>query len=399
MEEHSLKRKGHLFEQIVSEKNLSKAIDEVNRSHRWKAGHKPNRTTAWVERTKGDRIKALRRIITNGYTQQKPHIVKRYDVSAKKWRVISEPILWPDQYVHHALIQVIQPVLMRGMDMYCCGSIKGRGTHYAKGAIEGWMRKDPKGTRHCLCCDIYHFYESLAPDVVMDRMRSLIKDRQVLGLIERIVEKGILIGAYPSQWFANTTLQPLDTLIRQSGLCSHYVRYMDNITVFGSNKRHLRKLKRMIEKWLGAHKLRLKGDWQIYPTISERHPEYRLPDAVGYRYGRGYTLIRKNNLLRTKRIFRKYRKMKKQGRRIPPQMAESMLSRLGQLKHCNNVHIYKMLFKGERVARELKRIERSHRKELITWSMFLEAENEAARYRNCLKQKGGNLPICTEGLM
>lgn len=373
-----MKRKGHLFEELISYRNLEKAITEVNKTHHWKAKHKPNKTTAWVETTKEDRIKDLRRIILKGYTQKEPRIIERYDASARKWRTISEPAQWPDQYIHHALIQVIQPVMMRGMDMYCCGSIRGRGTHYAKRAIERWMKEDAKGTRYCFCCDIRRFYDSLKPEVVMERMKELIKDARVLDIINRIAKDGIKIGAYPSQWFANTTLQPLDNLIRQSGLCSHYVRYMDNITVFGANKRSLRILKRMVEEWLKDHKLRLKGDWQIYPIVNDKRPNGRMPDAVGYRYGRGYTIPRKHNLLRLKRALNRFRKRLKNGKNIAVHMAESILSRIGQLEHCNNVHLYAMLFKGQRVAAILKRVVRKHRKELMPWTTFL-GQREAER--------------------
>lgn len=371
-----MKRAGNLFEVLISDQNLAKAIDEVNRSHRWHSRHQPNKTTAWVERTKEVRIKHLRKIITDGFVQKPPRIVERYDASARKWRTISEPIQWPDQYVHHALIQVIQPTLMRGMDRYCCGSIRGRGTHYAQRAIEGWMTSDIKGTRYCFCGDIRHFYDSLSPDIVMNRMRSLIKDRKTLDLIHRFTKDGIKIGAYPSQWFANTVLQPLDVMIRQSGLCSHYVRYMDNLTIFGPNKRKLRKLKAMIEAWLAGHDLELKGDWQIYPVISTKCPEGRMPNSVGYRYGRGYTIPRKHNLLRTKRAIARYRKRAREGKRVSPRMAESILSRLGQLKHCNNVNIYKDLFRGERIVRDLKNIVRKQRREMLTWNMFLAAQSE-----------------------
>ena len=73
---------------------------------------------------------------------------------------------------------------------------------------------------------------------------------------------------------ANTVLQPMDRLIRESGLCKHYVRYMDNLTIFGSSKRKLKKLRVLVETWLNAHQLRLKDDWQIFPTV-RRHP--RIP--------------------------------------------------------------------------------------------------------------------------
>ena len=380
-----MKRERNLFEKIIADDNLSLAIDEVNRSHHWHKGHQPNRCTAWVEYTKSERIKALKKIITDGFEPHEPHVSKRWDVSARKWRGISEPLQWPDQYVHHALIQVIQPVMMRGMDYYCCGSIRHRGPYQAKKAIESWMRTDPKGTRHEFCGDIKHFYDSLKPEVVLARMRQLIKDHKTLDLIERITRDGIKIGEYTSQWFANTTLQPMDVMIRQSGLCSHYVRYMDNITVFGSNKRNIRKLKTQIEEWLNNHGLRLKEDWQIFPLNQDDKGARRLPDAVGYRYGRKYTLPRKHNLLRTKRAVARYRKRKNNGKRISPRLASSVISRLGQIKHCSNVHLYKELYQGERVVKDLKQVVRKSQKEVLDWNTFMEQYSEKAQKKNASK--------------
>ena len=360
-----MKRVNNLFESLISDENLLKAIYEVDKSHHWKTGHRPNHTTAWVEMTKEKRVEVLRQTIITGFEQRPPRIVERYDVSAKKTRIISEPKQWPDQYIHHALIQVLQPVMMRGMDKYCCGSIRGRGTHYAKNAIEIWMRKDIKGTQYCLCMDIRHFYDNLNPNIVMNRMKCLIKDWRVLNLIWRVIKNGIKIGAYPSQWFANTTLQPLDVMIRQSGLCNHYVRYMDNITVFGSSKVRLKRLKRRIEKWLKSHLLEVKGDWQIYNT------DKRLPSAVGYRYGRGYTLPRKSNFLRLKRCLRKYRRNLRINHPVSSRLANSILSRLGQLKHCNNCNLYAYLFKGHKIVRNLKKIISKDRTILLTWDTYM----------------------------
>lgn len=377
-----MKRVNHLFDNLISDDNLSRAIDEVNRTHHWKAKHKPNRCTAWVEETKPERIKQLKEIILGGFEQRPPKIITRYDASARKERVISEPAQWPDQYIHHALIQVLQPVMMRGMDKYCCGSIRKRGAHYAKGAIEGWIRHDRKGTRWELCGDIYHFYDSLKPEIVMARMRELVKDARTLDLIWRIIKDGVKIGAFPSQWFANTVLQPLDHIIRQSGLCAHYVRYMDNLTIFGSNKRKLHRLKKIIEAWLSEHGLRLKGDWQIFPIYEKSAVRQgrqvfmsRLPDAVGYRYGRTCTLPRKHNLIRIKRALKRYRKRKAQGF-VPCKMAHSILSRLGQIRHCNNHNIYRMLYRGERIERQLKAIIKQN-KEVLTWSMYLAQRAQA----------------------
>lgn len=254
------------------------------------------------------------------------------------------------------------------------------------------MEKDPKGTKYCAELDIHHFYESLTQDAVLARLKEIVKDRKVLDLAERVSKDGILIGAYYSQWFANTMLQPLDHMIRQSGhRVSHYIRYMDNFTIFSPNKRELRKLVGEIETWLNAHGLRLKENWQIFRTnfsakVEKRHQQMskrkqsfrkpRIPTALGYRYGHGYTLLRKRNLLRLKRQLAKYYKKMKQGKRIAVTLAQGLLSRIGQLKHCRSCHIFKRYIKPK-TQRALKAVVREYtrkeKKKWITYSDLLTA--------------------------
>lgn len=377
---------GSLFAQLITDGNLYAAIAEVNKSHHWLPQHRPNPCTAWVELNKAECVKKLRAMLIAGFKPSPPRVTQRYDASARKTRTISEPRQWPDQYVHHALIQVLQPIMMRGMDVHCCGSIRGRGTHYAMRNLQSWVNNDPRGTTYCLSADIYHFYDSLTVETVMARMRRLIKDGRVLALIQTIVEDGIRIGYYTSQWFANTVLQPLDALIRRADCTRHYLRYMDNITVFGTNKRKLRKLKDSIEQWLHCNALRLKGNWQVFrvartvdkyplppPRRGVTRPAGRLPDAVGYRYGRGFMLPRKHTLLRLKRALHKYYKLREQGRCPTYRLAAGLLARIGQLKHCNNTNLYAYLFHGRRVQRELKQVVKWYGREeySYTWNMYL----------------------------
>lgn len=358
-----LKRASHLFEQIIADENLARAIREVNRTHHWHGGHKPNRCTIWVERTFPERVKELRAIIEAGF-ESAPAIEKdKYDTNARKWRHISEPRQWPDQYVHHALIQVLEPLLMRSMDPWCAGSIKGRGIRYGKRGLEKWVRHDFKGTRYELSGDVAKFYDNLDPERVMDDMRRRIKDHRALGLIWAIIRGGIRAGWYTSQWFANAFLQPLDQIIRESGAAKHYLRYVDNLTIFGSNKRKLRRLKDKIVEWLREHGLDLKGDWQIFALRD------RLPDALGYRYGRTYTLPRKHTLLKTKRALAKFRKRRREGRAIPFKLAAGLISRLGQIKHCSNYNLYRTLLQGERLMRSLKKIVRKRNAKLKPWPL------------------------------
>lgn len=371
-----MKRYDNLYPCLISDSNLDKAIEVVCRGHRWVGDHRPNKTILWVDSTREERREELRRIIVEGFVPTEPKIKRRYDNNARKWRDIAEPKLWPDQFVHHALIQVLEPIMIRRMDPYCCGSIKGRGTMQGIKAMKKWMSNE-YGSRWCLQMDIYHFYEQLQPEVVMDRLRQIIKDKQVLDLCERVMLHGVTIGAYFSQWFANTVLQPLDILIRQCDIC-HYVRYMDNFTVFAQSKKALKKVRRIADKWLRKHGMRLKGNWQYFM------PDIRLPDAFGYRFGRGYTLIRKRRLLNIKRQTRTYHKIKK--KKISFKFAASYLSRIGGLKHCNSTNIIRK-YLPDRIQKKTKNIIKEHqKKELTSWNTYLEQYAEELKSRKDSKQ-------------
>ena len=359
-----MKRVGGLYEKLISEENLRTAIETVNKSHRWVSGHHPNKKVMYIEITIEDRIKELRDIIEKGFIPKPTKSKKRYDRNAGKWRDIHEPALWPDQYVHHALIQVIEPVMMRGMDYYCCGSIKGRGSQHGMKAIKRWMRNNKKSTRYCAELDIRHFYDTLKPEVVMDRLKHLIKDYKTLDLCERSLSDKVSIGAYTSQWFANTTLQPMDQMIRDiPGVMA--LRYMDNITLFSNRKKTLYAAIKKIGKWLNNHGMELKSNYQVFPTKA------RLPNAMGYKYGRGYTLIRKRVLLTLKRDLRKYKYWKKRKLPINAGMAYALLSRLGRLRHCNSTKIYS-LYVQNGLQKALKDVIRKYQKgELTEWNTLL----------------------------
>lgn len=167
-------------------------------------------------------------------------------------------------------------------------------------------------------------------------------------------------------------LQPLDRLIRESGLCDHYLRYMDNFTLFGRNKRKLRRLRELIEKWLAAHGLRLNGKWQLYPTAK------RTVAALGYRFGRGYTMLRKRNMVRLKHSLSACRRTMRRHHAIKPALAQGLLSRLGQMKHCNHVHFFQNYVETG-LQRKLKCVVREHaRKERARWNTSTEQALSAA---------------------
>ena len=134
----------------------------------------------------------------------------------------------------------------------------------------------------------------------------------------------------------------------------YYLRQMDNFTIFGSNKRKLRKLLEDIKKWLAEIGMKIKGNWQIFrvgftpkverahqalPKKKQRHRRPRLPSALGYRFGHGYTILRKHNLFRLKQSLHLYYYRRDRNRVISFKRASGLISRLGQLRKCNHQQV------------------------------------------------------------
>lgn len=260
----------------------------------------------------------------------KPYVaMKIHDGVRKKERIIYKPAFYPDQIVHWALMQQIEPFIMRGMYDYCCGSVKNRGILYAMKYIKRILVQNRKNTKYCLKLDIKKFYPSINKNILKKKFLNIIRDNDTLELINIIIDSsntGVPIGNYTSQWFANFFLQDLDHYIKEDLKVPFYLRYMDDMVIFHRNKKELHKIKDKIEAYLKAEDLTLKENWQLFKTDS------RPLDFLGYRFYRGYTTLRKSNFLRIKRRYKKISKKPK----ITYQDASASLSYYGWLKHCNS---------------------------------------------------------------
>lgn len=359
----SLMKRVRVYKEIISDENLRLAIREVNAGHRRNGNHSLNKKVIEIENNMDEYVEKLRAFIqglVDGDEHMRPPLKRRRwdrnaDSGKGKWRDINEPLLWPDQYVHHAVVQPMIPHIMRSMDRYCIASVPGRGNSYGVKALKKWMKNDVNGTKYCCECDIYHCFEELDPPYVIEALKRVFKDTETLWLCDAIMEYGVLIGAFFSAWFLHLTLQPLDLMIHQKQYgVSHYVRQMDNFTIFGSNKRKLRRLLEDIKKWLAEIGMKIKGNWQIFrvgftpkverahqalPKKKQRHRRPRLPSALGYRFGHVYTILRKHNLFRLKQSLHLYYYRRDRNRVISFKRASGLISRLGQLRKCNHQQV------------------------------------------------------------
>jgi len=286
------------------------------------------------------------------------HIQKRCKSSGKV-RDINCPSLF-DHCIHWMIILAVKEPLTRGMYKYSCGSIPKRGIEYARKTVEKWTQNGE--FKYFVKLDVTKFYNSIDHDVLKNLFRNVIKDKRVLKLLDLVVDtipKGIPIGSYTSQWFANFYLQNIDHFIKQElykirrdkriNYVKNYLRYMDDMLLTGMSKHDLEKAVRAVQTKLhDEYKVQIKNAWEI-KNIDE-HPI----DIVGYRFYKTHTVLRKQIFLRTKRLAKKIYKIKIHKNIIRLHDAQGMISSIGWAKHCNNKRFYKKYIKPYINIKELK---------------------------------------------
>lgn len=346
------KKKGHLYERMCNKEIIRAVILKGSIGKKKRADVK-----MVLEDLDGFTDKVYDLLISESYTPTPPNMMKIHDSSSGKEREISIVPYYPDGIMHQLCVYAMKDILMRGMYHWSCASIPKRGNAHAMKYVKRSLRKDPKGTKHCAKLDIRHYYPSIQPRLLIWRLARKIKDKRFLKLVYSIIDSnptgGLAIGFYLNQWLANYFLEPLDHFICTLDGVKYYVRNMDDMVLLGSSKKKLHAAVRSIAAFLQKMHLELKGNWQVFPV------DARGIDFVGYRFYHDRTVLRRRNFLKLARNCRRVTKREAKGMKVPFRTAAGLLSRLGQLKHCNGTVIRQKHVDGKINIGRLKEIVRT----------------------------------------
>ena len=246
-----------------------------------------------------------------------PGSFRSHWISRPKLRLISAAP-YRDRVVHHALLNVLEPVLDRHLhfDSYACR--RGKGTHAAADRLQRLMGR----YRYALQCDIRKYFPSIDHRILKDTFRRLVKDEGALWLMDLIVDhsnrqesmlqwfegdnlftplerpKGLPIGNLTSQWFANWMLNGLDHFVTSQLRIGGYVRYCDDFVLLHNDKNVLGDAIGQIISYLAGMRMRLHER-----RLSVRPVRSGLT-FVGYRIWPTHRLIKKDNIKRFRRRVR-----------------------------------------------------------------------------------------------
>jgi RNA-directed DNA polymerase len=319
-----MKRIGYIYEKIIDIKNIEYAIVKAC-EHKKKKGYIVkllNNKTIYAEH--------IQNLLISG--KFKPTIVAHKQVKdTAKQRDVAIPKFYPDQIIHWAVCLQLNKVFMKGMYQFNCGSVPGRGVMYAKNYIERAYRNLDNKKSYTAQLDIKKYFSNISHEKLEELLAKRIKDKKVLDLIHTILhcgEKGLPIGFYTSQWFANFYFMEVDHFIKEKLRMKYYVRYADDMIMVDINKKKIHKAIRTLPAYLEENKylVKIKDNWQIWKTFT------RPLNFLGYKFYKGYTILR---LCILKKLKRQLRRIKKDGT-LRIIRATRISSYIGWLKHTDN---------------------------------------------------------------
>lgn len=235
-------------------------------------------------------------------------------ISAKRRKVTVPSV--KDIIVQHAVKNVLEDILCPGFYEHSYASIEGKGTHAAIKRIKKWIKRYTKHTKYCLKTDVRKYFESLNQDILLAKMRKKIRDNRFYDLLETIVRQipsGLALGFVTSQPLANYYLTDLDYKIKELDGVEFSVRFLDDIVIFGPNKRKLHRVRKFMDEYLTNElDVQMKPNWQVFRVQTcKSNSDGRFVDFLGYKFYKQHVGIRRNVALKAQRkakhIFKKDR--------------------------------------------------------------------------------------------
>jgi len=325
-----MKRYGNLFQKIV-------AFDNIRMAHKnAKKGKSHYSEVLEVERNPEQHIREIHDMLINKTFTTAKYRTKI--IHEPKTRIIYKLPYFPDRIVHHAVMNVIQPIWDNVFIYDLYSAIPGKGLHKGVSKLRHFMENN-ENTRYCLKFDIRNFYQSVNHDVLIGLVKRKIKCKDTLWLLEDIIRSqgggtNIPIGNYLSQYFGNIYLNWFDHWLKEEKQMKYYIRYCDDGVILHKSKEVLNDLLEEIEIYFKDNlQLDLNPKTQIFPV------DVRGVDFLGYRSFRDYTLLRKSSATRFKL---KIRFIERNHDKLEPQhIISSVMSYCGWITFCDGCHLLK----------------------------------------------------------
>jgi RNA-directed DNA polymerase len=316
-----LKRVGHLLEQATSFENLWAAARLAKQG----CGATPAASRFWFYLEPN--LLELQAALRDG--TYRPGSYRYFTIRDPKIREIAVAP-FRDRVVHHALVRVLTPIYERVFIFDSYATRPGKGTHAAVRRAQTFARRWP----YYLKTDIAKYFESVDHASLIALLEHKIKDRAFLDVLARIIRntrtpgKGLPIGNLTSQFLANVYLDPCDHVIKEQWGVRGYVRYMDDLVLFGDTAADVQALRQRLAEWL-TDRLQLR----MHEAVTVIQRSIHGLNFLGWRIFPAFIRMRPANRRRSLRRLKQAQIAWMNGKITEEQMQQKMASLVGHLTH------------------------------------------------------------------
>ena len=285
-----MKRAGNIFGDFADMGNMRLAFKEFDKS---KEDEDYPDLVNFKKDSETELQKIRKEVITETYQPSNKYRCFATWDSGKERIVDWNPVI-KDGIIQHAIQQTAGQVLLRAGIRDTYSGIRGRGTHDGVKRVARFIRKFDLDLipLYILKMDVRKFYASIDLDLLKEKIRRKIKDKQILRVYDLIIDShpgGLPIGNYLSQHLANYFLSDYDQTIKARGI-KYYARYCDDIVAISSEKNELKETKDFSIDYMKTIHLEIKENAQVFPI--ERDGGL---DFLGYNFYRHSIRLRKRN--------------------------------------------------------------------------------------------------------
>ncbi|MBP8954514.1 MAG: RNA-dependent DNA polymerase [Armatimonadetes bacterium] len=280
-----------------------------------------------------------------------------FEVLDPKRRLVSAAP-FRDRVVHHALCNVIEPLFEPSFifDSYACR--KGKGTHAAADRATRFAR----ASKYVLQCDVSDYFASIDHEILLGLLGRKIGCADTLWLIERIIgsgggrvsapvyypgdslfapyerRRGLPLGNQTSQFFANVYLNRVDHIAKEELGLRRYIRYVDDMVMFGDEKEELWGALAGLEAGLSGLRLHLN------PRKTRLQPVELGFSFMGYRIFPDHRRLKKENGFRFRRRLHRMAEEYRIGERAMEEINPSVQSWIGHASHADTWGLRRRIF-------------------------------------------------------
>lgn len=226
---------------------------------------------------------------------------------------------------------------------YAC--IKNRGMHKASIDVQNAMKHCKRiwQNYYVLKMDIRKYFQNIDKDILMKILKRKVKEEKLLNLLEKIVysnsgKKGLPIGNYTSQIFANIYLNEVDQYIKHKLKIKYYFRYMDDSVIFVKTKDEAIQALDKIRDFLKVNlELELNDKTQIFKSKQGIN-------FCGYKINEYRLKLRDRGKKAIKKKVKYLKEEVKKGNISSKEASRFICGHLGYMKYANTRNLEEKLF-------------------------------------------------------